>query len=115
LAIIGSRKIMCDRVCHAGKVLRAQGGFTLVEALVTLALAGLAATLAFPAIDRQLTELQQRKDAAIMRADIRAARAEAIRSGRRVDFNSGQIRFFPDGSAQSNDDAIDGATGLLQR
>lgn len=58
-----------------------EGGFTLIEMLVTLAVAGLIAGVAFPRVQNSMTALEFRMGAGQVTEGLRAARAEAIRTG----------------------------------
>lgn len=56
-------------------------GFTLIEMLVTLAVAGLIAGVAFPRVQNTMSAMEFRRGAAQVTEALRAARAEAIRTG----------------------------------
>lgn len=56
-------------------------GFTLIEMLVTLAVAGLIAGIAFPRVQNTMSAMEFRRGAAQVTEGLRAARAEAIRTG----------------------------------
>lgn len=56
-------------------------GFTLIEMLVTLAVAGLIAGIAFPRVQNTMSAMEFRRGAAQVTEALRAARAEAIRTG----------------------------------
>lgn len=56
-------------------------GFTLIEMLVTLAVAGLIAGVAFPRVQNTISAMEFRKGASQITEGLRAARAEAIRTG----------------------------------
>jgi type II secretion system protein H len=56
-------------------------GFTLIEMLVTLAVAGLIAGVAFPRVQNTMSAMEFRRGAAQVSEALRAARAEAIRTG----------------------------------
>ena len=58
-----------------------EGGFTLIEMLVTLAVAGLIAGVAFPRVQNGMTAMEFRMGASQVTEGLRAARAEAIRTG----------------------------------
>ena len=101
-------------------------GFTLIEMLVTLAVAGLIAGVAFPRVQNAMGAMEFRRGAAQVTEGLRAARAEAIRTGvpvtlalegralvigagdpvalpASVSVTAGQDRpvtFYPDGTAQ---------------
>lgn len=57
------------------------GGFTLIEMLVTLAVAGLIAGVAFPRVQNAMSAMEFRRGAGQVTEGLRAARAEAIRTG----------------------------------
>jgi general secretion pathway protein H len=102
-------------------------GFTLIEMLVTLAVAGLIAGIAFPRVQNTMSAMEFRRGAAQVTEGLRAARAEAIRTGvpvtlalegralvigegeaqalpASVSVTAGQDRpvtFYPDGTANS--------------
>jgi prepilin-type N-terminal cleavage/methylation domain-containing protein len=59
-------------------------GFTLIEMLVTLAVAGLIAGIAFPRVQNSMTGLEFRLGAGQVAEGLRTARAEAIRTGEPV-------------------------------
>ena len=59
-------------------------GFTLIEMLVILAIAGLIASLAFPAVERGFTRQAFEGAAAQLDGALRSARADALRTGRPV-------------------------------
>ncbi len=56
-------------------------GFTLIEMLVTLAIAGLIAGIAFPRVQNTMTAMEFRRGAGQVVEGLRQARAEAIRTG----------------------------------
>lgn len=64
-----------------------QRGFTLIEALVVVAIAGLIAGLAFPRIDRAIHRQQFRTNEAALVQGIRLARATAIRTSTTTRFS----------------------------
>jgi len=88
-------------------------GFTLIEMLVILAIAGLIASLAFPAVERGFTRQAFEGAAAQLDGALRGARADALRTGRPVavvlpaDLPAGvsiaaperALIFYPDGSS----------------
>lgn len=102
-------------------------GFTLIEMLVTLAVAGLIAGIAFPRVQNSMTAMEFRLGAGQVVEALRATRAEAIRTGEPVSFalsgravvigsgapialpasvsiTAGQDRpvtFYPDGTAEA--------------
>ena len=59
-------------------------GFTLIEMLVTLAVAGLIAGIAFPRVQGGMTAMEFRMGAGQVAEGLRTARAEAIRTGEPV-------------------------------
>lgn len=61
-------------------------GFTLIEMLVTLAVAGLIAGIAFPRVQNSMTAMEFRLGAGQVAEALRTARAEAIRTGEPVSF-----------------------------
>ncbi|QGP80477.1 GspH/FimT family pseudopilin [Sphingobium sp. CAP-1] len=54
---------------------------SLIEALITVAISGLIAMLAFPAMDRAWDSSRQTGAATLLTANLRIARAQAVRSG----------------------------------
>lgn len=102
-------------------------GFTLIEMLVTLAVAGLIAGIAFPRVQNSMTAMEFRMGAGQVVETLRSARAAAIRTGEPVRFavqgravvigtgdpialpasvniTAGQDRpvtFYPDGTAEA--------------
>ena len=102
------------------------GGFTLIEMLVTLAVAGLIAGLAFPRVQNTMSAMEFRRGAAQVTEGLRTARAEAIRTGAPVTLafegralvvgggepvalpasvsvtagQDGAVTFYPDGTAE---------------
>ncbi len=101
-------------------------GFTLIEMLVTLAVAGLIAGVAFPRVQNSMTAMEFRMGAGQVTEGLRAARAEAIRTGAPVTLavqgralvigsgepvalpasvsviagQDGPVTFYPDGTAE---------------
>jgi general secretion pathway protein H len=65
---------------------RRDAGFTLVEALVAVALSGMIAALMFPNLERGLARLSLRMTTATLTAELHAARAAAVRAGAPVSF-----------------------------
>lgn len=61
-------------------------GFTLIEMLVTLAVAGLIAGIAFPRVQNSMSAMEFRMGAGQVVEALRSARAEAIRTGEPVRF-----------------------------
>ena len=101
-------------------------GFTLIEALVVLAIVGFTAAIAYPQLDRSLSGFQARKARGELVAGVLDARSTAIRMDRpvaltvdrggtsfsvngagsrtlsglaRIDGRPGPLWFYPDGSA----------------
>jgi prepilin-type N-terminal cleavage/methylation domain-containing protein len=87
-------------------------GFTLIEMLVVLAILGLVASIAYPAVDRALAGRHFAQAAANIEAQLHAARAGAIATARPTVFSPHDIAddvtlryprnppiFYPDGSA----------------
>lgn len=65
---------------------RHRNGFTLIEMLVTLAVAGLIAGIAFPRVQNSMSAMEFRTGASQVVEALRTARAEAIRTGEPVRF-----------------------------
>ncbi len=65
---------------------RRANGFTLIEMLVTLAVAGLIAGIAFPRVQNSMAAMEFRMGAVQVVEALRSARAEAIRTGEPVRF-----------------------------
>ena len=110
----------------SGSLPQRMTGFTLIEMLVTLAVAGLIAGIAFPRVQNSMTAMEFRLGAGQLAEALRTARSEAIRTGEPVSFalagrelvigtgdpialpasvsiSAGQDRpvtFYPDGTAQ---------------
>jgi prepilin-type N-terminal cleavage/methylation domain-containing protein len=61
-----------------------EAGFTLLEALVTVAVVALVTAIVGPNIGASLDLLSLRESASIMQADLRTARATALRTGTKV-------------------------------
>ena len=104
----------------------AMNGFTLIEMLVTLAVAGLIAGIAYPRMQNGMTAMEFRMGAGQVAEGLRTARSEAIRTGEpvalalegrslvigdgdpvalpaSVTVTAGQdvpVTFYPDGTAQ---------------
>lgn len=74
-----------DRMIRPG----IQAGFTLIEALVVVAIAALIGGLAFPRVETMMVGQEYRMAIASVSSGLRAARATALRKGRAV-------RFAPD-------------------
>ncbi len=68
------------------EAIRASQGFTLIEMLVILAVAGLVSALAFPAVERALDQQRFRGGVTAVLAGLSASRADAVRSGETVRF-----------------------------
>ncbi|HWA88830.1 MAG TPA: GspH/FimT family pseudopilin [Rhizomicrobium sp.] len=60
-------------------------GFTLLETLVVVAIAALIASLVMPNLMRSLSVLELQQTTRLLQADLRVARATAIRTGQKVD------------------------------
>jgi prepilin-type N-terminal cleavage/methylation domain-containing protein len=110
-------------------------GFTLLEMLVVLAISALIAGIGFPQVQTMVAAQEWRTGVASVSALLRAARAQAIRSGgttilsvasdgRRVEFADNRaiqlpqsvtvamaqpVGFFADGSARGGDVVVVGA------
>jgi len=82
-------------------------GFTLLEALVALAITALIAAIVVPNMVRALDILTLQETTRILQADLRVARETAIRTGQKVDLEAtnhgheydwiGGSRFLPPG------------------
>lgn len=59
-------------------------GFTLLEALVVVAIVGMVSAIIAPNIGTSLDLLSLRQSASVLQADLRTARATALRTGSRV-------------------------------
>ncbi|MGI9375008.1 MAG: pilus assembly FimT family protein [Tsuneonella suprasediminis] len=112
--------------------LRAQAGFTLIEALVVLAILALAAGVAFPSVEAAQHYQAFSDGATRFEAALRGARAQALRQGVSVHFTlstdrrafstgdvrdslphgvvgsvpNGAITFYPDGTATGGEVAV---------
>ncbi|RIA46320.1 general secretion pathway protein H [Hephaestia caeni] len=121
----GAGKKSCSRY-------RAQAGFTLLEALVILAILALIAGVAFPAVGSALRYQAFADGATRFEASLRGARAQALRRGAAVRFlvspdrrafalgdavdrlpdelrgvaPDGGVTFFPDGTATGGEVAV---------
>lgn len=71
-------------------------GFTLVEALVVLAVVGLAAGIAYPQLDRAIGAVRARQARSDVSAALLTARALALRTGAAAD-----LKIDPDGTGFS--------------
>lgn len=115
----------------------AQAGFTLIETLVVMAITAMVGAIAFPNIERSLQALALRQTAAVVQANLRVARGEALRGDQMVAFdvdadgggyawtngpvqrtprgievslaNRQVITFFADGSSSGGEVALAGA------
>ncbi|NLS28369.1 hypothetical protein S2M10_33790 [Sphingomonas sp. S2M10] len=77
-------------------------GFTLIEVLVTLAIAGLISAIAFPSLERALRR-QAFLDASMrVEAVLRSARADAVGGGQAV-----RLRLSPDGHGLADGDTVE--------
>lgn len=116
---------------------RTESGFTLIETLVALGIAVLISVMIFPDLERTLQTLALRQTAAVVQANLRVARGEALRGDQMIAFavdGDGQgyswtngpsqraprgvvmrasdgrpITFFPDGSSSGGQIAVSGA------
>lgn len=116
---------------------RPDAGFTLLETLVALGIAVLISVMIFPDLERSLHTLALRQTAAVVQANLRVARGEALRGDQMIAFavdpdgegyawtngpaqhaprgvslraSGGQpITFFPDGSSSGGQIAIFGS------
>ena len=114
-----------------------EAGFTLIETLVVIAITAMVGAVTFPNVERSLQSLALRQTAAVVQANLRVARGEALRGDTMVAFDvdadSGgyawtngpvqrtprgvavtiasrrAITFFPDGSSSGGQVALDGA------
>ena len=115
----------------------ARNGFTLIEALVVLAVVGLVSALNYPMVDRSIGTLQERQARAQVLGALSGARDEAIRTAAPVDLgampgnrglvwashsapigeglsvrlSTAPIRFYPDGSASAGQVELDARSG----
>jgi general secretion pathway protein H len=82
-------------------------GFTLLEVLVVVAITALIAGIIVPNLSRSLSVMELQQTTRILQADLRVARATAIRTGQKVDLEAasngheydwiGGSRFMPQG------------------
>jgi general secretion pathway protein H len=114
-----------------------QSGFTLIETLVALGIAVLIGAMIFPDLERTLQTLALRQTAAVVQANLRVARGEALRGDHMVAFavdpdglgygwtngpaqraprgvamratDGRPITFFPDGSSSGGTIVVSGA------
>lgn len=70
--------------CRTNVIAGSQRGFTLVELMVTLALAAMLLTLAIPSVTNQLRGWQRDSATKAFTAHVQLARSEAIKTSRRV-------------------------------
>jgi general secretion pathway protein H len=112
-------------------------GFTLLETLVVIAITALIGAIVFPDMERSLRSLTVRQTAAMVQANLRIARGEALRGDQMVAFavdadgggyawtngpaqrapagvelslaNRRPITFFPDGSSSGGEVTLAGA------
>lgn len=70
---------------------RSDSGFTLLEALVAIAVMGLIAAIVGPNMGASLDLLSLRQSAAVLQADLRVAHATALRTGSPV-----TVKVLPD-------------------
>lgn len=82
-------------------------GFTLLETLVVLAVTALIASIVASNMERSLNALTLQQNVRLLQADLRVARATALRTGKKVDLEAtnkgreydwiGGSRFLPNG------------------
>ena len=82
-------------------------GFTLLETLVVVAITALIASIVAANMERTLGVLQLQQNVRLLQADLRVARATALRTGKKVDLEAtnhgreydwiGGSRFLPGG------------------
>jgi len=86
---------------------RSGAGFTLLETLVVLAVTALIASIVAANMERSLAALMLQQNVRLLQADLRVARATALRTGKKVDLEAtnhgreydwiGGSRFLPGG------------------
>jgi prepilin-type N-terminal cleavage/methylation domain-containing protein len=86
---------------------RHQSGFTLLETLIVVAITALIAMIVVPNLMGALAMLDLQQTTRLLEADIRVARATALRTGQKVDIEAtnhgreydwiGGSRFLPEG------------------
>lgn len=84
-----------------------RNGFTLLETLVVVAITALIASIVAANMERTLDALQLQQNVRLLQADLRVARATALRTGKSVDLEAtnrgreydwiGGTRFLPAG------------------
>jgi general secretion pathway protein H len=80
---------------------RRGAGFTLLETLVVVAITALISSLVMPNLTRALAVLELQQTVRLLQADLRVARATALRTGKKVDLtvsNNGHEYDFIGGS-----------------
>lgn len=67
---------------------RRRAGFTLLETLVVVAMTALISSLVMPNLTRALSVLELQQTVRLLQADLRVARATALRTGKKVDLTA---------------------------